>query len=81
MIRRDGVQTEIDGKRNVVIYTGEHFDGQFKIKNGQPINKRTGLAVEIQKFPDVEQSNNLNGRILKARQTYHARIIIRFSEY
>lgn len=64
----------------VQVYTG-NFLGGDKGKNGVPLEKRTGVCLETQHFPDTPNSENPNfpPTYLRAGEKYHQGAILKFS--
>lgn len=63
----------------IQLYTGSHFDGSIKGKNGLPIVKWGGLAIETQKFPDSPNNPDFPSTILKPGETYNHYTVYKFS--
>ncbi len=62
----------------IQMYTGSHFDGSEMGKNGAPIIKWAGLAMETQIFPDSPNKANFPNAILKPGETYKHTCIYKF---
>ncbi len=62
----------------IQVYTGSHFDGSEKGKNGKPIEKWGGVALETQIFPDSPNKKNFPNAILKAGRNYSHTCVYRF---
>jgi aldose 1-epimerase len=63
----------------IQLYTGSHFDGSVKGKNGLPILKWGGLAMETQKFPDSPNQPGFPSTLLKPGEEYKHSSIYKFS--
>lgn len=63
----------------VQLYTGSHWDGSDKGKNGLPIVKWGGLAIETQKFPDSPNHPEFPSTLLKPGEEYIHKCVYAFS--
>lgn len=63
----------------IQIYTGCHWDGSEKGKNGLPILKWGGVAIEAQKFPDSPNHPHFPSALLKPGEVYRQSTIYKFS--
>jgi aldose 1-epimerase len=73
--RRMEVYTDQPG---VQAYTGNHFDGTDTGKQGQPIEKWAGVALETQIFPDSPNKEHFPNAILKPGETYKHICVYKF---
>ncbi len=62
----------------VQIYTGSHFDGSEIGKQGQPIVKWAGVALETQIFPDSPNKAHFPEATLKAEEHYIHTCVYKF---
>jgi aldose 1-epimerase len=62
----------------VQIYTGSHFDSSEKGKQGAPIEKWAGVALETQIFPDSPNKANFPNATLKAEEHYKHTCVYKF---
>jgi len=60
-------------------YSGNFLDGSAKGKNGVAYQRRTGLCLEAQAFPDTPNKPQFPGITLRQGQTYHQTTIYQFS--
>lgn len=63
----------------VQFYCGNFLDGTVKGKNGIMYQKRTGLCLEAQKFPDSPNKPQFPSSTLKPGETYKQTTIYKFS--
>ena len=63
----------------IQIYSGNFLDGTVTGKNGHAYQKRTGLALETQHFPDSPNHPDFPSTILKPGETFHSRTVYKFS--
>ena len=63
----------------VQLYSGSHWDGSTKGKNGLPITKWGGLAIETQKFPDSPNHPDFPSTFLKPGEEYTHKCVYAFS--
>jgi aldose 1-epimerase len=63
----------------VQFYTGNFLDGTIKGKGGQVYQKRAGLCLETQHFPDSPNRPDFPSTVLKPGQTYATTTVYRFS--
>ena len=61
------------------VYTGNHFDGSEKGKQGKPIVKWGGVALETQIFPDSPNHNHFPNAILRPGETYKHLCVYKFN--
>jgi aldose 1-epimerase len=73
--RKLNVYTDQPG---IQIYTGSHFDGSETGKNGTPIIKWAGLAMETQIFPDSPNKAHFPNAVLKPGETYRHICVYQF---
>lgn len=62
----------------VQVYTGSHFDGSETGKQGKPIEKWAGVALETQIFPDSPNKEQFPQATLKAEEHYRHTCVYRF---
>lgn len=62
----------------IQLYTGSHFDGSETGKNGIPIVKWAGLAMETQIFPDSPNKENFPNAVLRPGEKYKHTCIYKF---
>jgi len=60
-------------------YSGNFLDGTIKGKSGHAYEKRTGLCLETQHFPDSPNHANFPSTILRPGHTYESRTVFHFS--
>ncbi len=77
-----GITLEVyTNEPGIQVYSGNFLDGTVTGKKGIIYNKRTGLCLETQKYPDTPNKSNLEGwpnAILEPGQTYNSRCIYKF---
>ena len=66
-------------KPGVQFYTGNFLTGLELGKGGTTYNKRNGLCLETQYFPNAINNKNFTSPILKAKQSYEHKTIYKFS--
>ena len=69
------VQTTEPG---VQFYTGNFLDGTIKGKGGTVYDRRNGLCLETQHFPDSPNQPKFPSTILKPGQTYQSKTVWKF---
>lgn len=79
-LRNSNVILEIIADRDLVVYTGEHFNGSLVDKAGKAITKRAGIALEIQNFPDIGRFPDMGNNILKPKETFVSRTLLSLKE-
>ncbi|MDQ6760582.1 MAG: galactose mutarotase [Acidobacteriota bacterium] len=62
----------------IQFYTGNFLDGTLKGKQGKVIQRRTGLCLETQHFPDSPNQPKFPSVVLKPGQTYHQTTVWKF---
>jgi aldose 1-epimerase len=62
----------------IQIYTGNFLDGSRKGKGGVAYNRRGGLCLETQHFPDSPNQPKFPTTILEAGQTYRSETVLTF---
>ena len=62
----------------VQFYTGNFLDGTVKGKGGAVYNRRDGLCLETQHFPDSPNQPSFPSTILKPGQTYQSKTVWKF---
>lgn len=62
-------------------YTGNFLDGKFKNHNGDKIEYRTAMCLELQHFPDAPNHPNFPNTILKPGLKFHSETIYKASIY
>ena len=77
-----GITLEVyTNEPGIQVYSGNFLDGTVTGKKGIVYNKRTGLCLETQKYPDTPNKSNLEGwpsATLEPGQTYNSRCIFKF---
>lgn len=77
-----GITLEVyTNEPGIQVYSGNFLDGTVTGKKGIVYNKRTGLCLETQKYPDTPNKSNLEGwpsATLEPGQTYNSRCIYKF---
>src|SRR5206468_6171149 len=63
----------------VQFYSGNFLDGTIKGKGGQVYQKRAGLCLETQHFPDSPNKPSFPSTVLKPGQKYASTTIYKFS--
>lgn len=66
-------------KPGVQFYTGNSINGEVIGKNGVVYNKRDGLCLETQYFPNAFENKNFPSPILRAGEEYKHTTIYKFS--
>jgi aldose 1-epimerase len=61
----------------VQFYSANGLDGTVMGKGGWAYERRSGLALEAEAFPDSPNHANFPSVVLKAGQSYHNTIIFR----
>jgi aldose 1-epimerase len=62
----------------VQFYTGNFLDGTIKGKGGTVYNRRNGLCLETQHFPDSPNQPSFPSTILSPGQTYQSKTVWKF---
>jgi len=77
-----GITLEVyTNEPGIQVYSGNFLDGTVTGKKGIVYNKRTGLCLETQKYPDTPNKSDLEGwptATLEPGQTYNSRCIFKF---
>lgn len=77
-----GITLEVyTNEPGIQVYSGNFLDGTVTGKKGIVYNKRTGICLETQKYPDTPNKSNLEGwpsATLEPGQTYNSRCIFKF---
>jgi aldose 1-epimerase len=63
----------------VQFYTGNFLDGTIRGKGGKVYQKRYGLCLETQHFPDSPNKPSFPSTVLKPGERYHSTTVYRFS--
>lgn len=63
----------------IQIYSGNFLDGTLTGKNGVVYNKRTGLCLESQHYPDSPNKPEWPSTVLRPGETYHSHLTYAFS--
>ena len=74
--RKMDVYTEEPGLQ---FYSGNFLDGSIHGKMGRVYERRSGLCLETQHFPDSPNRSDFPSTVLEAGETYHTRTIYQFS--
>lgn len=64
----------------VQLYTGNFIEDTWIGKDGKPYEKRGGLCLETQFFPDAVNHENFVSPVLKAGEEYHTETIYKFTQ-
>jgi aldose 1-epimerase len=62
----------------IQFYCGNFLDGTVSGKNGIKYQRRTGLCLETEGFPDAPNHPEFPSTVLRPGQTYHHTMIVRF---
>ncbi len=62
----------------VQFYCGNFLDGTVTGKNGIKYERRTGLCLETEGFPDAPNHPGFPSAVLRPGQTYHHTMVVRF---
>ena len=62
----------------VQFYSGNFLDGSLKGKGGQVYQKRAGLCLETQHYPDSPNKPKFPSTVLRPGQTYQSRTVFTF---
>ena len=77
-----GITLEVyTNEPGIQVYSGNFLDGTVTGKKGIVYNKRTGLCLETQKYPDTPNKSDLEGwptATLEPGDTYNSRCIFKF---
>lgn len=77
---RSGIVLEVyTNEPGVQFYTGNFLDGTVTGKNAKIYNKRHGLCLETQKYPDTPNKPNWPSATLRPGETYKSTCIYKFS--
>lgn len=63
----------------VQVYTGNHLINAARGKDGTHFNNYAGVAIECQGFPDAPNHPEFPSQLLKKGESFHQKIIFRFS--
>ena len=63
----------------VQLYAGNFLDGTMIGKSGKPYNRRDGVCLETQHYPDSPNKPTFPSTVLRPGQTYHQTTIYRFT--
>ena len=63
----------------VQFYGGNFLDGSVTGKDGIVYEKRTGLCLETENFPDAPNNPDAPSAVLRPGETYHHRMVHTFS--
>ncbi len=75
-----GISVEVfTNEPGIQVYTGNFLDGTVKGKRGVVYNKRVGLCLETQHYPDSPNKKDWPSVILEPGQTYKSHCIFKFS--
>jgi aldose 1-epimerase len=75
-----GISVEVfTNEPGIQVYTGNFLDGTVKGKHGVVYNKRVGLCLETQHYPDSPNKKNWPSVILEPGKTYKSHCIFKFS--
>lgn len=77
---RSGIVLEVlTNEPGVQFYTGNFLDGTVAGKKGIVYNKRHGLCLETQKYPDTPNKPEWPSAFLRPGETYNSTCVFRFS--
>jgi len=62
----------------IQIYSGNYLDGSVTGKSGKKYEKRTGMCLETQHYPDSPNHENFPSTILEPGKTYLSKTIYKF---
>jgi aldose 1-epimerase len=71
--------TVLTDQPGLQFYSGNFLDGSAIGKNGTAYQRRTGLCLEAQAFPDTPNKPQFPSVTLKPGQTYHQTTVYQFS--
>jgi len=75
-----GITLEVyTNEPGIQVYTGNFLDGKVKGKRGIVYNKRVGICLETQHYPDSPNKKDWPSVILEPGQTYKSHCIFKFS--
>lgn len=75
-----GIKLEVyTDEPGIQIYTGNFLDGTLTGKNGVVYQKRTGICLESQHYPDSPNKPEWPSVVLRPGETYHSHCIFAFS--
>ena len=63
----------------IQFYTGNFLDGTIKGKSGTIYNRRTGICLETEHYPDSPNQPKFPTTLLKPNETYHTTTTYKFS--
>ena len=63
----------------IQFYTGNFLDGKIVGKNNVIYNRRTGLCLETEHYPDTPNQSKFPTTVLKAGETYRTTTVYKFS--
>ena len=63
----------------IQFYTGNFLDGTIVGKNNVIYNRRTGLCLETEHYPDAPNQSKFPSTVLKAGETYRTTTVYKFS--
>jgi aldose 1-epimerase len=63
----------------VQLYTGNVLDGSFVGKSGRAYQRRTGLCLETQHFPDAPNQAGFPSTVLEPGEVYRSKTVYQFS--
>ncbi|MEE9430068.1 MAG: aldose epimerase family protein [Melioribacteraceae bacterium] len=61
------------------LYTSNFLDGSLKGKDGIKYNKRTGLCLETEHYPDSPNRKDFPSTVLRPGETYSTKTVYKFS--
>ena len=73
------VLTVYTDEPGIQFYSGNFLDGSVTGKNGVVYNKRAGLCLETQHYPDSPNKKDWPSVVLRPGETYHSHTIFGFS--
>ena len=63
----------------IQVYSGNFLDGTLTGKHGHVYQRRDGLALETEHYPDSPNHPQFPSTILRPGQTFHSRTVYAFS--
>ncbi len=75
-----GIGVEVyTNEPGIQVYTGNFMDGSAIGKNGKPYNKRTGVCLETQHYPDSPNKPDWPSVYLNPGETYRSKCVYKFT--
>lgn len=73
------VMTEYTNEPGVQVYSGNFLDGTLTGKNGVVYNKRSGICLESQHYPDSPNKPEWPSTVLRPGEKYYSHCVFAFS--